>query len=174
MNLSYLKNNKGITITELIVTMGISVLLLVFITSGSLFIKNYLKKQSQNSKIFEELSFVVDELSNSISSGRKITSHNDSMIVISNSGKRTSYSWVNKTFMRNNHNLTTNGMQVDSLAIRKIQLPKQPETAILKPDDKLIQSGVYEIFLKISDKQNRKDSIKTIIVNNYEKVKYNQ
>ncbi len=174
MNLSYLKNNKGLTITELIVTMGISAILLIFIISGSLFIKNYLKKQSQKSKIFEELSFVLSELDNTISNGRELVLKNDSLIVISKSGLQTTYTWMNKRFMRNSHNLSTSGMKIDSLGIHKIRLLKQANSTILNQKKKITKSGAYELFIKISDSENRTDSLKTIIINNYENVKYSQ
>ena len=174
MNLSYLKNNKGITLTELIVTMGISSILLIFIISGSLFIKNYIKKQNQNNKIYEELSFIQNELEKSISSGRSIVTQKDSLIVISKLGVITTYNWQNHTFTRNDHPLLSHGMSIESLSVQKIQLPKTGDSTILKQDVGQIKSGVYEVFIKISDSKQITDSINTIVLNNYETIKYKQ
>lgn len=174
MNLSYLKNSKGLTITELIVTMGISAILLIFITSGSLFIKNYVQKQSQSSKIFEELSFVLKELESSISNGKEIVLKNDSLIVTSNSDKITIYNWGNNVFLRNNHILSSHGFRVDSLEIIKIQLRKTTDSTIFNQKINQTQSGAYKVFIKISDSKNHSDSIQTIVENMYEKIKYQQ
>ena len=70
MSFSCLHNNRGLTITELVVAMGIASILLVFVVSGSLFVQDYLQGWRHKDIIWEELVYLQRDLTELIASSR--------------------------------------------------------------------------------------------------------
>ena len=93
MSFCLLTNNKGVTLVELIVALGITSLVLVFVISGSLFIQKHLRDWKQADLLVEELAFIRQDLSQTIRTGRSVMLRQDSIICTSHAGAETVFHW---------------------------------------------------------------------------------
>ena len=175
MDTSIIKNNRGVTLTELIVAMGISSILLVFVISGSLFVQEYLKSWKRKDKLFEELSFVATVLSKSIHEAREIHPYPDSLVCFSATRERTVYKWIDGHLFKNGNDLTRSGLTLDSLFVGSKGLPKSDNDSILTQGQDSRYSELYEVFVVVSDdKGSLSDSLRSVVKNEYIISKYQQ
>jgi len=171
MNIAFIRNNKGVTIVELIVALGISSILLVFVISGSLFVQNYIRGWSQTDKLAEELVFLSHSIQSDISSSRQILLRDDSLICVSPGRSTVTYHWKQGAITRNERSLIRSGFKIDTLSIGNLPLPESDSSRILEIPKATSRTGLYQIWLVVSDGQNEKDSITFLVKNAYEYLK---
>lgn len=159
---SILLNNKGLTLAELIIALGLSSLLLIFIISGSLFMKRYLFIWKNENRLYEELRLINSELSDKLQKANRIELFADSLSVRVDTTMFV-YNWATNQLIRNTHIITPNYLSNIELNVRKIPLLNSADSIILDEN----RSGLYKIHIAIQDNYGQKDSLITIIKNNY-------
>lgn len=157
-------NEKGLTLTELIISLGISSLLLIFIISGSIFTKKYLSTWKNENRLYEELRFIGNEFYDNISRSKKILLFEDSTKIYYANKQNYTYVWTSKSFYRNQHKLTSNYISSIDLDISKIPLLNNYDSTILDSS----RSGLYKVEITLQDVTGIKDSITLNIINNNE------
>ncbi|MEW6413253.1 MAG: prepilin-type N-terminal cleavage/methylation domain-containing protein [Candidatus Zixiibacteriota bacterium] len=174
MKYSYLTNNRGVTLVELIVALALSSMLLIFVVSGSLFVQDFLKERKSRDNLFEELAFVSGEIATCVSSSRFVSPYADSLMCISSLNEATTYAWHDGQVFENDRALLRSGVHLDTMAIMRLDLPKYADSTILNKEQQGIPLGLYEIYLVASDERNLTDSIRRVVKNEYIVIKYLQ
>ncbi len=171
MLLSRVNNESGMTLTELIIALGLSALLLILVVSGSLFVKKYIADWSDRDKVTEELAFVAQEILPKLESSQQIEVFDDSLLCHQTDGHTVRYNLVEGTLRRNDHSLTRVGLQVDLLDIHTIVLPN--DTLIVTLQSANVRAGLYSLTVAVSDQRGNADTLTTVGRNRYESLKYN-
>jgi prepilin-type N-terminal cleavage/methylation domain-containing protein len=172
MNLSSLKNNRGMTLVELTVAMAITGILLAGMVSASLFVQKFIGNWQKKDVTAEELAFVVKELTPQIANARIVSIFNDSIRLVDNKRLITSYSWSKGLFRKGNRNLLRTGTKIDRLTISRLALPYNLENNTLNKPDQNRTTGLFELFVKVTSKQGVSDSLKVMVRNEYEYHKF--
>ncbi len=174
MNAPQLTNDRGVTLTELIVALGISSLLLVLIVSGALFLRNYMNQWKRQDAISEELAFVRAEFSPTIRNSRSIQAFDDSALFTGMDGVSATYRWTDKYLMKDDRRITRAGLSLDRLAIARIGLSEPEKDTILTGIDGQCARGLYRLNMVVSNERDERDSLTAIVRNNHEYYKYSE
>jgi len=174
MSLSSLKNERGLTLTELIVALAISSILLIFVVSGNLFVQNYIRSWKQSDKIYEELAFVSSVISEAVFESRGINLYQDSLVCWSKTRDKTVYAWGDGSLDKNGAVLSRAGLRLDTLAIATLELQKEGDSVIFIKGQDVRRCGLFEVYIVISDARNLTDSLRSVVRNEYAIVKYHQ
>ncbi len=174
MNLSYLKNNKGLTLTELIIGLGITSVLMIAIISGSLFVEQYLNRWTGSSKLLDELAFVQSEITRNVEISRQVQIFADSIICTLPSARQRRYTWPDGHFYRDSKLLSHKDFIIDSVVLRKMILHSGDSVSILEEAKDSSVAGLYKLTVVVSDGKGSSDRLESIIKNHYEYIKYQQ
>ncbi len=169
MPLSRVNNESGMTLTELIIALGLSALLLILVVSGSLFVKKYIADWSDRDKVTEELAFVAQEILPELESSQQIEIFDDSLLCHQTNGHTIRYSLVEGTLLRNDHALTRVGLQIDLFDIHTIVLPSDAPIDTLQSSN--IYTGLYSFTVAVSDLRGNADTLTAVGRNRYESLK---
>jgi len=172
MKLSCLTNERGVTLTELIVAMAITSILLVLIISGSLFVKDYIKRWQGQDKLVEEVVFIQKELTSNITTSHKISIHNDSISFITADCDNIRYTFEDNLLYKNGNNLIRAGFNVTQLQLQRIELSDHPNDSILTNKYMSGITGLYKLNIRVSDDRGNTESLQTLVRNKYETYKY--
>ena len=172
MNLSSLRNSRGLTLVELTVAMAITSILLVVMVSASLFVQRYLNNWQKRDDLSEELASLSSELAKPITTARQIRLFDDSMKTVSAGGQATTLDWHSGQLTRNGRSLTRSGIKIDSLSVARTALPNRRDGSTLEQVNSPQVPGVYEVFVRISDARAISDSLRVVVKNEYEYYKY--
>lgn len=171
MPLSRVNNESGMTLTELIIALGLSALLLILVVSGSLFVKKYIADWSDRDKVTEELAFVAQEILPKLESSQQIEIFDDSLLCHQTDGHTIRYLIEDGSLTKNGHPLTRTGLQIDLFDIRTIVLPN--DTLIDTLQSTNIHTGLFSFTVAVSDHRGNADTLTTVGRNRYESLKYN-
>ncbi len=160
------------TLTELIVALGIASLLIVFFVAASLFIQNYIRTWQAADVLAEELAFLRKDITQCLASARQINISTDSLVCVSPVGLRTTYRVADSSIFRNGRRFNRESVNVSGMTIIKIELPLPATDSILKLSNQECRVGLYDVLLAVMDKTGRVDSIQFIVRNNHEYFKF--
>jgi Tfp pilus assembly protein FimT len=172
MNFNTLKNERGLTLVELIVTMGVSSVLVIILISGSLFIQKFLNQWRQQGSMTEDIVFVQQSLAESIERAKLISIWSDSLSITLTNGTATEYDWSKGLLLRNNVRLLQSHISVRELTITDNTLTAATDSAILTTN---IGAGIHARFrinLVLRDERGLTDSLSFVVRNNYAYFKY--
>lgn len=172
MNLSCLRNSRGLTLVELTVAMAITSILLVVMVSASLFVQRYLSNWHKRDALAEELAALSSELTEPIIAARQIRLFSDSLRVMTADGRLTTLDWHSGQLTRNGRKLTRSGMRIDSLSVIRTALLDRRESGTLEQSNSPQVLGMFEIFVRLSDSRAITDSLRVVVRNEYEYNKY--
>ncbi len=168
MNFRQLKNNQGLTIIELIVSLAVSALLLMVVVSGTLFIQRYIADWKRRSTAIDELQFIRQEFVSKLRFSRDIEIYEDSLVLTSATFGKTIYTWHIGQLVKDERPLLSRNYLIEELAVNRYSLPSGQSDSILSP--KFI--GMYEVRVKVIDERENRDSIRFVVRNDYEFYKY--
>jgi len=169
MRLSYVNNQSGLSLAELVVALGLTSLLLVLVVSGALFVKKYVADWSDRDKITEELAFMVDEFQPRLESAQHIGAFGDSIIIEQSDGTIVRYSWPEGALTKDSRSLTRAGLTVNLVQLRTNLLPEDSLTDTLKTTG---HTGQYSLTIAVSDHRGNADTLTVFGRNMYEALKY--
>ena len=172
MNLRRLRNSRGVTLAELIVAMALTSMLLGLVVTGSLFLKRYINQWQERDRLMEELVFIEEELSRTMSKSQRINMHADSLVCLDSRSKMIVYRWHEGKLMKNGRQLSQSNLILGGIAISKMDLPLLSEDTILYRRGLIEPSGLYKLVAVVSDNQGNTDSLVTLVRNDYEYFKY--
>ncbi len=164
-------NEKGVTLVELLVTLGVSAILIVFVVSGSLFIQKYVSNEQQASRLFEELSAISSELRTAIAKANRIQTYSDSLVCASDLNDQVTYSWHDSSFARNGHELLSTSFRLTSVTVEKLELPRPGDSTIYS-NVRRYSAGLYRVRVIVADKKGVRDSLTFTVTNEHEKTKF--
>lgn len=154
------------TLTELLVAMAISGVVLVAIVSATLFLQRYLAGWEKQDILSEELAFVAGELEKSAGQASDISQFQDSLVVIT-SGRQVTYTWKDGIFMRNDRRFGRSGVSVTALALHEIGLQTAPADSILSVNGVTDPYGLYRLRIVVTSRGEKSDSLITILRNDH-------
>lgn len=169
MSMYWPTDERGVTLVELIVTLAVSSLMLVFVVSGSLFVRNYLQTWKQRDMVAEELAFVLAELSPGIQTSRSLQVSPGRLVIVSRLGDSTKYHWQDDQLHHNDKPLIRIGLHLDYLSLTQL---KRVSDTTSSSRSSVPTRGLYELTLIVSDENNNCDTLYTIVRNDYEFLKY--
>ena len=172
MRLSYLDNEDGLTLIELIVTLGLSGLVLLLVVTGSLFVQKFISDWSARDKVTEELAFLSRELTPAIEASREVQTRGDTLLFVGRDLDSTLYTLVGGGLCRRGHRLSRTGLLVVTASIDAVDLHNWAEIDTLSQEKG--PRGLYRLKLVVSDQRGNRDSLLTIVRNDYEYFKYSQ
>jgi len=169
---SCLNNEAGFTLTELIVALGLSALLLVFVGAGSLFVERYIHDWFDRNTVAEELALISSELVPRIQNAVSVSRFPDSACLVQSDGTMLTYAQSLGVLMRNGHRVTRTGLRVDTFRIAQHALPDGQAIDTLPVNNP--PTGLYALTVVLSDSKGNSTSLRTVIRNDYEYYKYRQ
>lgn len=172
MNFNPLKNESGLTLVELIVTMGLSSLLIVMLVSGSIFIQKYLAQWRQQGALTEELAFVKSELQSAFASAQHIQIDADTLTTSTTDGITTTYAWPGGSFTKNGRALLQSGVKVRSLTLEELTLTMPDTLNILSMNMGGGLHSRYRISVAIESERGYSDSLSFLVRHTYAFFKY--
>jgi len=170
MRLSYINNQSGLSLAELIIALGLTSLLLVLVVSGALFVKKYISDWSDRDKITEELAFISQELLPQIEDSRRLDLYTDSLVCHTSTGTRIRYRWDGGILSKDEHTISRVGLKVDLLEIRTNLLLIDSTIDTLSSVN--TNRGLYSLKVAVSDRRSHVDTLTTVGRNRYEALKY--
>ncbi|MBK7143315.1 MAG: prepilin-type N-terminal cleavage/methylation domain-containing protein [bacterium] len=162
----YLTNHKGMTLTELLVAMAISGVVLVAIVSATIFLQRYLAGWEKQDILSEELAFLAGELEKSAVQASDIGQFQDSL-VINTSGRQITYSWKDGIFMRNGIRFGRSGVSVTALALHEFGLRTAQADSILSTNGITDPHGLYRLRIVVTSRGEKSDSLISILRNDH-------
>lgn len=154
------------TLTELLVAMAISGVVLVAIVSATLFLQRYLAGWEKQDILSEELAFLAGELEKSAGQAIGIRLFQDSLR-IETGGRLITYSWNDGIFQRNGDRLGRSGVSVTSLTLDEIGLRSGSADSILSTNGVTDPHGLYRLRIVVTSRGEKSDSLITILRNNH-------
>ena len=131
MNINQINNERGLTLVELIVTIGVSSVLVVILVSGTLFVQKYLDQWSRHGSLIEEIVLVQENLTENLRPARRIDVWADSLTAQATNGKITTYAWADSLLTKNGRSILRSGVRVHRLSITDFTLTEVANTTIL-------------------------------------------
>lgn len=174
MNLSCLKNSKGLTLTELIIGLGITSVLMIAVISGSLFVQQYLNRWTGSSKLLDEMAFVQSEITRNVEISRLVQIFADSIICTLPSARQRRFTWPDGHFYRDGKLLSHKDFIIDSIVLSRMTLHPGDSVSILEKAKDSTVAGLYNLIVVVSDSKGSSDRLESIIKNHYEYFKYLQ
>jgi prepilin-type N-terminal cleavage/methylation domain-containing protein len=168
MRLRYLRNNRGVTLMELVVALAISSILLVSMVSASIFVQKFVSNWQKKDSLAEELAFVRQELAPRIAAAKQIGISQDSLMVWGSDRRLTAYAWHGGILRAGGRSLLGPAFHVDSLAVSRIVLQNNDPSSILKQVPSPLRSGLFELFVVLSSHKGQRDSLRVIVRNDHE------
>jgi prepilin-type N-terminal cleavage/methylation domain-containing protein len=168
MQLRYLRNDRGVTLIELVVALAISSILLVSMVSASIFVQKFVSNWQKKDSLAEELAFVRQELAPRIASAKQIGMSQDSLMVLGSDRRLTVYTWHGGMLRAGGRSLLGPAFHLDSLAVSRIVLRNYDPSPILKQAPSPQRSGLFELFIVLSSHKGQRDSLRVIVRNDYE------
>lgn len=167
MNTRYCMNSeRGVTLIELIVTLGLTSLLLVFVISGVLFMQRYINVWQHEDLVAEDTAYLAATLSDYLEHCRALRNYEDSLVFEHMDGSSSVFRRTNSALYYRSRSLLRAGLRLDSLAISQFSLPMSSEDTLLfagHPDD---VTGLYYLVIAVSGPQAA-DTFVAIVRNNY-------
>ncbi len=171
MPLSYVDNESGMTLAEVIVALGLTSLLMVLVVSGALFVKKYVADWSDRDKITEELAFIRDELTPHLESAAQFQSFTDSVFFRSAEGTTAKYRVTDGILTKGDRPLSRAGLKVMLLPMQPNPLPEDSIADTLTLNRHI---GLFSLAVAVSDKRGNVDTLRLVGRNRYESLKYRQ
>ncbi len=170
MRFSLLTSEKGFTLMELIVALGLVTLLLVLVVTGSIFVERFVHDWSDRDKLTEELIFIGQELIPKLERSQKIHVSSDSLVFTSGDLRTTTIFVDSGILHRNSQPISRAGMRVETLTVTRLILPE--DSSLVNLDNR--PSGLYTLTVVLSDSRGNIDTLRTTVRNGYEYFKYSQ
>jgi hypothetical protein len=165
-------NEKGLTLVELLVALGLTGLVLVLVVTGSLFVQKFIADWSDRDKVTEELAFLSREFVPKIEDCRNLETRGDTIIFHDTGYGSFVYVRNSGVLSRSDRPLSRSGLRVEAVDISVPGLPNQPFSDTLLQE--ALPRGLYQLKLTVSDQRGNRDSLLTTVRNNYEYFKYSQ
>lgn len=165
MNLPNLKNERGVTLTELIVAMAVTSILMVIVGSGSFFVQKYLHQWKKHDAVAEELAMVSEVIVGGVTKCQSMQVSPERIVFRSLDGDSTVYSLSESKLLRNGQTLSREEFDVEKLVVERMQLQTPGSDSILVVDS--IRS-LYRVVVVVSNRSGQVDSVATVVRNDYE------
>lgn len=169
----YITGDRGLTLTELVVAMGASGILLLVVVSGSLFVQRYIEQWKSGHAVWEELLFVRQELTGTIAGATCVAAYDDSLVIAGAPFDSIRYTWPNGLLRRDGRSLLTAGFAIRRLTVEDFALPDVVERNILGvTDNSGGTDGRLRITVVITSEDDTSDSLEFVVYNEYQMVKF--
>lgn len=167
-----LNDEQGLTLVELLVALGLTGLVLVLVVTGSLFVQKFISDWSDRDKVTEELAFLNRELTPRIEESHSVEIRGDTVNFGYVGEVRTVYMLDSGGLSRDGRVLSRAGLNVETVEIAVLDLQNPALEDTLKTEER--PRGLYQLKLVVSDKRGNRDSLLTVVRNDYEYFKYSQ
>lgn len=169
MPLRYIRNESGLTLAELVISLGLTSLLLALVVGGSLFVERFVADWSNRDKITEELAFICDEIVPRIESARHIASEADTLVFKKQEGHDQKYWLEDGELIRDGRPLTRAGLHVDLLELDPYLLQNRSSQDTLSLSAGA--SALYRLTVAVSDNHGNRDTLVVAGKNSHETLK---
>lgn len=157
---------------ELLVAMAISSVLLVGMVAASAFLQRYISSWQNRSKLMEELSFTLRNITRHVEQARSVRLGNRRIDLESDNGTRSTIEWAGGTLLVNRKSMTASTFRIDSIGIMKLPLSRSITDTILSFGRGQSVPGMYQVTVVGSTAKGLTDTLSTIARCNYEYFKY--
>ena len=171
MSIRCLTDERGVTLIELIVALGLTSLLVLFVISGVLFIERYIDRWKQRDQVAEDLAFVAATLTSHIQQSRLLHDYGDSLVFEGMDGRRTLFRRTSSGLYRAGQPLIRSGLRLGRLAIAPVQFSRLPEDTVTAAGRSGDITGLYHLVIVVSGPYAA-DTFTAIVRNDYEYCKF--
>jgi len=131
---SLLKNNRGFTLTELVVALGLTSILIVGVISSALFVRKFTADWSSRDKLADEAAFMRSEFNRQFHHVQTVDFVGDTLIILVSHSDSTTYLLRTGALWRGARKLTRPGIAVTSFELAPIDL-HNPESSLHYGED---------------------------------------
>ena len=148
-----LGNNRGATLAELLVAMGLTGLLLLIIVSGVIFMQRTVGGWLGESREAADIATVGEAFSKHLSQARFVQSFADSLVVVSTNGRRNTIGWSDKKLRRNGKLLLSDEVRLNQVQVSQFSLRTTAQETIFVDEHTSYaeHSGLYQIEVSWTD-----------------------